>query len=768
MTAPPAATASPCPSFAALFEHLLASGRVRRHRRLLVLSGTRAAGLAALAEIAVDAAPLLTGAALPPPPAPLFAATGRRVRELLGTSEELVALDLHAGLDPDQLGVALGVVRGPGVLVLLAPADGPWGRGPGSFSARLAAPPHDVTSVGRRFEERLRRTLVRGPNLTVVGVPASRLHFALPPRSAPAVPDPTGLPAAPGSDPIVRCCRTPDQAAAVRALRAALAGPVPVAAVLSADRGRGKSGALGLAAAAGLAAGECWWVTAPSPTAAAEIFSLAQVGLDALRVPWVLVQAPGGPCLEAGSGGAGLRYVAAAALPASVTGPLLVDEAAALPVATLRRLLSSAEQVAFATTVHGYEGTGRGFDVRFRADLQRDGRALLPLTLHTPVRWGEDDPLELWGRSALLLDARPASDRAVRVATAATVCYAAPDQDWLAAREATLAQAFGLLTQAHYRTTPADLARLLDAPNLQTHLLTHEGAVVAVALVAGEGRLGPDLCSDLYLGRRRLRGHMLPECLVSHLGHVPAGALPMARVVRVAVHPALRRRGLGTLLLDRIASARAAAGDVLVGTGFAAAADLIPFWAAAGYRPVRLGLRRSRSSGEHAVIMLRGLVPAGETLTRELSAEFAHDTPWILADGLRDLDPDVAMAVLTASHAQAAGPLGLEDWRALVATAFGHRVYDGAARLVWALVTPRICSPRMVALLSREQRRRLFMKVVQRRRWSQVAAVHGESVHASMRALRAALRTVVRAYCPPELQPLVDCFSRARAPRSRG
>src|SRR5690606_5427834 len=79
-----------------------------------------------------------------------------------------------------------------------------------------------------------------------------------------------------------------------------------------------------------------------------------------------------------------LRFAAGAArfvaLPELLAGPpraavIVVDEAAQLPVPLLQRLVvhQHTAALAFATTTHGYEGTGRGFVLRFLAWLSRRG-----------------------------------------------------------------------------------------------------------------------------------------------------------------------------------------------------------------------------------------------------------------------------------------------------------------------------------------------------------------------------------------------------------
>ena len=69
--------------------------------------------------------------------------------------------------------------------------------------------------------------------------------------------------------------------------------------------------------------------------------------------------------------------------------------------------------------------------------------------------------------------------------------------------------------------------------------------VAATALVGIEGGFDRELAQQIYDGRRRPRGHLLPQTLSAHAGLGEAPRLRCARVIRIAVHPAVQKRGLG-------------------------------------------------------------------------------------------------------------------------------------------------------------------------------------------------------------------------------
>ncbi len=84
---------------------------------------------------------------------------------------------------------------------------------------------------------------------------------------------------------------------------------------------------------------------------------------------------------------------------------LIVDEAAAIAAPILTQLAARFPRVLLTTTVQGYEGTGRGFILKFCARLER----VRYFTLDEPLRWSRQDPLEQWLNQALLFeDATPA------------------------------------------------------------------------------------------------------------------------------------------------------------------------------------------------------------------------------------------------------------------------------------------------------------------------------------------------------------------------
>ncbi|PSQ92086.1 MAG: tRNA cytosine(34) acetyltransferase TmcA [Proteobacteria bacterium SW_6_67_9] len=558
----PTTRASPAPEEVAVWLRGRAAAAARAgHRALVILAGPhdwgRACAEAAGATVSAGAVLWVSDAV----PEGAWSVTGPEARQLLGRETAHVVFDAHAGFNPDAFGAVAGTIRAGGLLVVLAPALAAWPAYPDPEYDRVTVPPCGVDELQGRFLARLVRRLQASPEADCIeaGQP-------LPELPATEEPEPRSDTDTPDS-----ACRTSDQGHAVAAIERVAEGRARRPVVLTADRGRGKSAALGLAAARLLDKGfERVLVTAPTRDAVAPLFTHAAEQLPAAQARRERVAL----------GEASITFVPADELARQHfhADLVLVDEAAGLPGPLLEALLRAHTRIAFATTRHGYEGSGRGFAVRFERVLDAVTPHWRRLTLETPIRWAPGDPLERFVFDALLLDAEAASDADVAGASARDATIAAIDRDALAADEATLRQVFGLLVMAHYRTTPGDLRNLLDGPNCRVWLARRAGAVVSACLTADEGALDDGLAEAVAGGERRARGHLLPQTLAFHGFDAPAASAPGRRIVRIAVHPACQGRGLGGALVEHVRAASERAGYAYWGAAFGAMPDLVRFF----------------------------------------------------------------------------------------------------------------------------------------------------------------------------------------------
>ncbi|WP_227367413.1 tRNA(Met) cytidine acetyltransferase TmcA [Halomonas sp. M20] len=614
----------------------------RRHRALLWLSGIERETFARALRLwraRAWQAPLWLG---PNPPAEDIAALPMaKVRTRLGGEQDLVvfdALSTDSGFDPDAFGAVSGTLRAGSLLVLLTPSV--WTQGapqPDADYARLAAWPYQASELSTRYLARLARRLASSPQ--VVYWPSGQ------PFPESKLPPITAEHAAKSDD---ADCLSADQAEVVdRLIRLRRRRPL----VLSADRGRGKSAALGIAAARRLLASEReLWITAPRPAAVEPVFErlaalLPQGRREGNRFQVII----DGEHAE-------VRFIAPDALLEAVQSEridsrssptLFVDEAAAIPASLLGRWLTAFSRIAFATTVHGYEGTGRGFQLRFRARLDRQTPDWREHHLRQPIRWAENDPLETLTREFLLLDAEPAED--------GHAAKALKNYEWrlidldrvaLAEDEAALSELFGLLVQAHYRTTPADLRQLLDAPDVRLIAAYAGDICLGVCLGQLEGGFPTELATAIYHGERRPRGHLLAQSLATHAGQRDAAHARWCRILRIAVHPVARRKGVGRKLIEHLGERMESEGVERLGVSFGAEESLIAFWRAQGFVSLRLGLSREASSGEHALMMGRALSKQAEGSIESSSRDFQRLLPNLLAFDLKRIEPDLAASFL--------------------------------------------------------------------------------------------------------------------------
>ncbi|MGY3903727.1 tRNA(Met) cytidine acetyltransferase TmcA [Aeromonas lusitana] len=559
--------------------------------------------------------------------APLPAA---KALQRLGQECDTLVFNAFSGFHPDAFGALAGALRAGGLLILLTPPREQWPSYPDPDRLRLVAQPEDAERAGQGFITRLVRLLAADPATSLNPVSGNDQWQPL------------------GQDRLL----SEDQAIALPAIHKVLHGHRRRPLVLSADRGRGKSALLGLAAADLLRQDPSLQivVTAPSQATVATLFAHAAKALNV--DPEQL---------------AGLTYVSPDRLVQGDLQPdlLLVDEAAAIPTPLLEAMLAHHSRIVFATTEHGYEGTGRGFHLRFKRVLDRQVPDWQELHLSEPIRWSCHDPLEPLVFRLLGLDVDIQSPP-----SPVNPGWRQIAQDELVEDEALLHLVFGLLVLAHYQTSPSDLRYLLESPDLDIHLLEQDQSLLGVALVVREGKIDPVLAQDIWAGRRRPRGHLLPQSLLAHAGFITAGERSYARMMRIAVHPSLHRHGLGSLLLGKLETHYRALGFDYLGSAFSASADLLPFWHQAGLTVLRIGLQRDAASGSHAALLLKALNRAREPELAQWRQRFVRQLPTLLVGALKELDTELVWQCLREGIAIQGSEL--DEFEALELDCFAH------------------------------------------------------------------------------------------------
>ena len=539
-------------------------------------------------------------------------APAKKGQQLLGRECQVLVCDFREQFDANGFSAALGALIGGGLLLVL--------------------PPDIENTEGLVFGQRWLHTHFEKLISVSQGDEASGLEHSfdlLPQKNN----DPKHLD------------RFAQQNVAIELVKKVVSGHRKRPLILTADRGRGKSSTLGIAAAQLLVErpGFNIVVTAPSVKATEPVFLHAKQRLDDCEV----VNATH-VCYQGGS----LRFVAPDELLKSKPecDLLLVDEAAAIPIPMLKSMVDNYHRMVFSTTVHGYEGSGRGFGIKFEAWLSKHRPGWKGYKLEQPIRWNNHDPLEAWLFDCFLLGAASSNDAAehdVELLSSEKLSslrlVEVSKQDCLT-NPSMLQQCFSLLVDAHYQTSPNDLMQFLNNPAIQLYAAWQQEECLGCILVTHEGGLDSELISQIQIGKRRPQGHLAPVLLANQLGVAQAATSRCIRVMRIAVSTRHQGLGIGSWMLDKL-SLHIEQADYLA-TSFGATSDLIAFWRNNDFAPVHIGHQRDQASGCHSVLMVKPLKANSESWISQLLNHFERSFCFVVAGSLASLEVDMVRALL--------------------------------------------------------------------------------------------------------------------------
>ena len=525
------------------------------------------------------------------------------LQTLLGREFRHAVFDARHGFDAAAFAALSGTLKAGSWLVLLLPVWDEWENQPDADSLRWSDCPDPIATP--HFVQHFKRVLTADNDAILwrQNQPFSLAHFT--PRTDwhPA----TGAP-------------QPEQQQLLQQL---LTMPPGVAAVTAA-RGRGKSALAGqlISRIAGSAI-----VTAPAKAATDVLAQFA---------------------------GEKFRFIAPDALLASDEQAdwLVVDEAAAIPAPLLYQLVSRFPRTLLTTTVQGYEGTGRGFLLKFCARFPHLHR----FELQQPIRWAQGCPLEKMVSEALVFD-----DENFTHTPQGNIVISAFEQTLWRSEPETPLKVYQLLSGAHYRTSPLDLRRMMDAPG-QHFLQAAGGNEIAGALwLVDEGGLSQELSQAVWAGFRRPRGNLVAQSLAAHGSNPLAATLRGRRVSRIAVHPTRQREGTGRQL---IAGALQYIHDLdYLSVSFGYTEELWRFWQRCGFVLVRMGNHREASSGCYTAMALLPMSDAGKQLAEREHYRLRRDAQ-ALAQWNGEMLPVDPLNDAVLSD---------DDWLELAGFAFTHR-----------------------------------------------------------------------------------------------
>jgi len=545
----------------------------------------------------------------------------------LGQEYKYLAFNAYSGFHPEAFGQSVGTIKGGGVCFIIAPSLTKWTSYNDPDYLRYVASPEHLPHIKNNFLQRIVREINHDEHAVIVEESTELVQAITPDFETQYLE--TLAPFAHAQ-----------QASCVEQIIKVSTGHRNRPLVISADRGRGKSSALGIAAAMLLQESlKHIVITAPKVAALNSVFKHAHqllIGseMKSNTLHWQNKQ---------------IEFVAPDELVSHLPDCdlLLIDEAAAIPTPMLTTLATHYSRLVFATTIHGYEGTGRGFALRFLSRLKEISPQMRRCELSQPIRWQNNDPLELLSNKLLGLNFKGVNfDSPFGCEVGISTIYQMVSQESLLNDEVLLEQVFGLLVLAHYQTSPSDFRQLLDAPNLFVFIAKRNDIVIGVSLVLKEGELDEALGREIALGKRRLRGHLLPQSLLAQVGIEQAAQYSYARIMRIAVHPQCQHHGIGSGLDEFVTHWANDQGIDMLGSSFGATAQLSQFWFNNDYKPVRLGLNKDSASGTHSLLVLKAINDDRNSLVDMAQQSFNQSFRYDIADNFSQLDDRFVTALM--------------------------------------------------------------------------------------------------------------------------
>jgi tRNA(Met) cytidine acetyltransferase len=576
---------------------------------------------------------------------------------VLGSTFSSLIMDLSEGFHPNDLGVVVETVEEGGIIIAISPPIERWRNLISKWHEELISEPFSLKDVVGRFYRRFIERTLKAEGVIIFDADREKLikryEFVQKgsSREEIVIPESTRI-----KKKLYKLCATQDQVRVLQLFERFFEREKErKAVVITADRGRGKTAVLGIVTPPLVSRLERLLkrpirvlVVAPTPQAVQNYFKFLIKAMKRQGMKDFFVKKTDELITVLNSKYARVEY----AIPRRALDEkefadiLIVDEAAGIEVPVLLRITEDARHVIFSTTIHGYEGTGRSFNVRFLKKLEEDPTIEVEkIHMSEPIRYGAGDPIENWLYDALLLNAQPAEigKEDLDKIRALELGFEILDKEELMNNEKLLREFFGIYVLAHYRNRPSDLSVLLDTPNHIPAVVKVNGKVVCSLHLAIEGGMDEELIAKIRTGYKP-RGQIIPDLVLKHYWNYDFSRRKGIRIVRIAVHPNAMDMGVGSFALMKVIDWAEKNDLDWVGSGFGVSSELIRFWLRNGFLPIHITPQRNEVSGEYTVIVIRP-IKVKDSVER-MNVEFVRRFIEYLGDELSDLETETAIRIL--------------------------------------------------------------------------------------------------------------------------
>ncbi len=689
-----------------LVDELVKEAKRCNQRRLIVIADKRDRGIALLQEILskVQLSRKITFAKTINFKVPGEIEELKNSEKYLGTNYELLAMDLHHSFIPNDLGKLINIVEGGGLIILLTPPFENWPKMRNFFHEVILTPPYTMDDIKGNFARWVIKKLKEHKGITIIenGKITKRGILNCEKRERKIeIPNKTRFPRD-----AYEMCMSQDQVRVLQTIeRIGKHGVV----IITADRGRGKSSVLGIAA--GMLAGKFKriGITAPDFSNIREIFRFFEISARVrdLKVKrrWKSIVAKNFK----------IEYVEPVNVEPKKYDLLIVDEAAGIPVPLLLKYLK-AKRVIYSTTTHGYEGTGRSFSIRFMKEVRRRVKNLILIEMNEPIRYSRDDPVERWLFDTLLLDSEPPKLEKVEIEK---LEYKKYEIEELLSDENKLREYYGIFVLAHYRNNPNDFGILCDAPNHEIRTLEYNGHVVCSVQLAREGGI-EKYVDELYYGTTP-PGNIVPDVMIKHHRMKDFAKYSGFRIVRIATHPEFMNMGIGSLMLENIKKEQ---GD-WIGSSFGATERLMHFWTRNEFYPIHISPKINESTGEYSVVII---YPKKDDIKEKVEMarrKFGERFITSLGEIHKHMEPEIAREILNSLPKYKNLELDPIDWKRLIVYSWGPGNYETMVDVIYRIASSYFFL-KSKPKLSREQEIILISKVLQHGQWEDVGRAIGK------------------------------------------